>query len=210
MTTILGLRSGGVSYLAADSRLNSGDCILPVKGNKILHFGRWRIATTGARRLNAALEEGRDRIAAADTIGRLACAIRVTIEADGFSRTQDPGSAAFGAWGLIVADETAVWTMSNDLSFAELDDGRPWGQGSGGSHGEAACVAFLARGDAPEQALSNAVRVASMFDPWTDDRVQIVRIPGDGMEALLWAVQAESPLDTSRFTGRHSLGLSGT
>lgn len=174
MTTIIGLRRDGVSWLASDSRSSAGDAVLPSSGRKIVDAGPWVIAYSGSRAVNHVVQEASDGLSGCDSIHALTRAIRQALAEDGFGKSTDAGSADFGQFCLSVASASGLWHVGSDFSYAEIEDGRPWSHGTGGCHAEGACAALLVAGWSPEDAMREAIIIASRYDPWTDDRVVVV------------------------------------
>lgn len=205
MTVILGLRSGGVSYVAADSRYCSGNPI-PTKAEKIVKAGRWVIGASGYARTGNVLQENTRLLASMEDIGRLCRELRRLLLDDGWQKRDEDGPQALGDMALIVADESATWFVGSDFSYHPLDDGRPWGTGSGSEYAEGSCAALLSVGWAPEAAMREAIRIAASYDPGTDDRIEIVQL---GQAFSFSSLVEHKPTDKCSIVGAHQVGQCG-
>lgn len=175
MTTILGIRSGGVSYLAADSRICAGNP-LPVCQRKIVEAGPWALAHSGEVRMVNLMEEHREALWDCGDIGALCRLLREIVEKDGWQRATEKGSPNWGNLTLLVAHASGLWHVGCDFSYSPVEDGRITGAGSGSEYALGAFEGFIATHVHIEDRMRHAIMIASGFDPGTDDRVQLVRV----------------------------------
>lgn len=172
MTTILGFRADGVSWLAADSRVCNGNP-LPVTQKKIHQAGPWAIAPSGDLRMLNLIEENASRLAGCADIGQVCRLLRELVEADGWQKKQgSEGSSEWGAFTVMVASAEALWRVSCDFCYARVDDGHIVGCGSGHEYALGA-FEVLDHSLKPGWAMRRAITVAARFDPGTDDRVLV-------------------------------------
>lgn len=214
MTTILGIRQNGVTYLAADTRV-CGPNPLPVRQCKTKEAGPWAIAHSGEIRLLNLLDERRGDLAACADPLALVRVIRRAIEEDGWQKEPGKGSAVWAVMTLLVGSASGLWQAGCDFSVSLVDEGRIIGAGSGHEYALGAWAALERASLSTPDALREAIRIAASFDPGTGGPVDVV-VLGEPSEdpanmspegRFFYEAAAESPADTSTFTGRHRLRI---
>lgn len=179
MTTILGLHSGGVTYMAADSRvLNGGGTRIATTAQKLFRAGEWTIGAAGWKDFLNLCEAKVEQFAEASTIWELSRALRVAVKDAGWidDRNNGPGPAGFGDLEVLVGSASGLWCLDCAFSYSQIDVGKVWGIGSGWKYAAGAATAFLENGENATSALERSIHIAAGFDTGTDDSVQIVRM----------------------------------
>lgn len=171
MTTILGFRSGGVSYLAADSRICSSDP-MPAKVQKIAERGPWALGVSGTGALVNLVHdaEGEPGESPADLVTWL----RRAISAAGWKPADGAGPCDFGPWAIVAASRDGIYDVCSNLSYCRIDDGEAWSRGSGMEYARGAMAAFLSGGMDPALAIRETFKIVARFDPGTDSMVALV------------------------------------
>lgn len=174
MTTILGIRQNGVSYLAADSRVCCGNP-LPVRQEKIKRAGPWAIAASGEVRIFNLLDERQEELAVAADPLAVARILRRAIEMDGWEKKQgEAGSPNWGGMTLLLGSAEGLWYINCELCVTKVNDGAPIGGGSGHEYALGAWAALERANPPTPDALREAIRIAASFDPGTGGPVDVV------------------------------------
>ena len=176
MTTIIGLRSGGVSYLAADPRICTSDP-MPAQVRKIVRRGPWAIGVSGpGATVNLVHDaEGEPGFTPKD----LASWLRDILQSAGWKPAEEPGARNYGQWVMVAANSDGIYDVDSTLGYCRIDDDKVWSRGSGMEYARGAVTAFLECGLDPEVAIRAAFSVVASLDAGTDNVVQIVRLRKD-------------------------------
>lgn len=205
MTTILGFRSGGVSWLAADYRL-CGPNPLPVDAEKVMLHGRWMLALSGDTRLLDLVDARSHDIAAACSARDVAEILRQAVISDGWKIKDGPGSPEYGNFSIFLAAEDGLWYIACDFQVIRVADDRIIGAGSGHEYAEGAFAAGYEPGKSPEPYLRRAIEIAARFDPGTGGTVRVERVPAVAAGMAACPGCHASGYEVSRHTCSHCDG----
>jgi len=166
LTAIVGLWDGETAWMVGDGRVGWGDGAPCNTTTKLIRSGQWIIGQAGANRGLQVLR--RMSFEACSTPEDVADCLRSMLKADDWQpKAIDPGRAPMYSASFLLAGPEGLYVICNEFASMKADTGLPVGVGSGGDYASGAAHAFLARGESPRRALSEAIRIAAAFDVWT-------------------------------------------
>jgi len=180
MTTLLAIRNWNETFVWGDGRLSLGDQILSERGKKIHRIGNMLVGYAGridiGDRIVRLLKKKKihrsiDRMDMYD----IADSIRKYLQDEGIELWDDQ---VWDSWiSLIIATSHKAFYVSNSFSVVEIEDGFPFGLGSGGTWAEGAYVALSNRSwnDIASNVLSS-IGIACQFDSGSGGEIQVERI----------------------------------
>lgn len=197
MTTIVAVIKDGTIAMAADGRVDAGDCTVSLHTRKIMHWGGGLIiGQSGELR-------ARDIVEALDLDDGLSAEevwqkIRTAFLLDGFVFANPP-DAQWGSPGcgcsFIFAIGATLWRVTGDGGMVACAEGEPCAIGAGSPEAIGAMVALI--GYSPAMTAKNtviaAVEIVKRYDASTDGGTYVATREASGSDvAVHWVRGHES------------------
>lgn len=183
MTTILGLRAGGKSYLASDRLIVQGDTRVSTVHPKIFRWGRFLLGVSGEALLYNLVEDACSEDRLQQRPLDVAATLRDLMRKSGWIPGTEPGSQDFRS-SVIIAGPDGVWKAGGDWGLSEMGDGEPCGAGSGKEHAIAAADTALRLGQSPVEAMRIGMASAIKYDVYSGGEPEVWEVDEDGARVV--------------------------